>query len=264
MVVRSVTWLALISLVGAGYLLVRRARCWKNQKDPTQAEPLRPYLLSPPARDPKHRENRPVRERAQNWKPPDRTAIEDFGRVFGSSNSELQRRSKHVAAFSIAIARTLGLSREEIGVIARGAFLCDIGMPGAILRKTGALTPEEIAAMRQHCYRGCEMLEKHPDLSDAAEIVYSHEEWFDGTGYPRGLKGDDIPLGARIVSVADILDALAFAPPQSRRQSLQETRQEISHRSGRQFDPKIVEVFLTLPENIWGDLCAEIGSSPSY
>ncbi len=162
-----------------------------------------------------------------------------------------------MTAFTIAIARAMGLSPDQIRVIARGAFLHDIGkmaIPDAILRKPGALDPDEVAIMREHCYRGYQILRRIPFLTEAAEIVYAHQEKFDGTGYPRGLKAEEIPLGARIFSIADTLDAMTSNRPYRAAQSLAAARDEIQRWSGRQFDPDVVQVFLSMPENIWADL----------
>jgi HD-GYP domain-containing protein (c-di-GMP phosphodiesterase class II) len=114
--------------------------------------------------------------------------------------------------------------------------------------------------MREHCYHGYQILSRIPFLAEAAEIVYSHQERFDGTGYPRGLKGEQIPLGARMFSVADTLDAITSDRPYRPAQSLQAAREEIERWSGKQFDPQVVKVFLTMPENIWGDLRRQIGA----
>jgi HD-GYP domain-containing protein (c-di-GMP phosphodiesterase class II) len=102
------------------------------------------------------------------------------------------------------------------------------------------------------------MVKKIPFLVDAAEIVYSHQERFDGTGYPRGLKGEEIPLGSRIFSVADTLDAITSDRVYRPAQSLQAAREEIAKWSGRQFDPEVVKVFLEMPDKIWEDLRREI------
>src|SRR6266581_4227406 len=183
--------------------------------------------------------------------------LEALGNALDLKDAETEGHSKRVTAFTIAIARAMGLSPDQIRVIARGAFLHDIGkmaIPDAILRKPGALDPAEREIMREHCYRGYQMLRKIPFLSEAAEIVYSHQEKFDGSGYPRGLKGTEIPLGARIFSVADTLDAMTSNRPYRAAQTLQAARDEIQRWSGRQFDPDVVQVFLSMPENIWADL----------
>src|SRR6266540_1975126 len=112
--------------------------------------------------------------------------------------------------------REMGLAQDQVKMIARGAFLHDIGkmaIPDAILNKPGKLDPAEFETMREHPYRGYQIVKKIPFLAEAAEIVYSHQEKFDGTGYPRGLKGEEIPLGARIFSIADTLDAMTSNRP---------------------------------------------------
>src|SRR5579885_3089680 len=187
--------------------------------------------------------------------------LEALGDALDLKDAETEGHSKRVTAFTIAIARAMGLSSDQIRVIARGAFLHDIGkmaIPDAILRKPGALSPDEITIMREHCYRGYQMLKRIPFLTEAAEIVYSHQERFDGTGYPRGLKGEEIPLGARLFSVADTLDAITSDRPYRPAQSVTAAREEIERWSGRQFDPQVVNTFLAMPENIWGDLRKEI------
>jgi putative nucleotidyltransferase with HDIG domain len=187
--------------------------------------------------------------------------LEALGDALDLKDAETEGHSKRVTAFTIAIARAMGLPADQIRVIARGAFLHDIGkmaIPDAILRKPGALDPDEIAIMREHCYRGYQILKKIPFLTEASEIVYSHQERWDGTGYPRGLKGDQIPLGSRMFSVADTLDAITSDRPYRPKQSITAACEEIKAWSGRQFDPEVVKVFLSMPENIWDDLRREI------
>jgi putative nucleotidyltransferase with HDIG domain len=189
--------------------------------------------------------------------------LEALGDALDLKDAETEGHSKRVTAFTIAIARAMGIPQESIRVIARGAFLHDIGkmaIPDAILRKPGALNPEEIAIMREHCFRGYQMLRKIPFLAEAAEIVYSHQERFDGTGYPRGLKGEDIPVGARLFSVADTLDAITSDRPYRPAQTVQAAREEIERWSGRQFDPDVVKTFMGMPANIWEDLRKQIDS----
>ena len=183
--------------------------------------------------------------------------LEALGNALDLKDAETEGHSKRVTAFTIAIARAMGLSADQIRVIARGAFLHDIGkmaIPDAILRKPGALDTEEIAIMQEHCYRGYQILKRIPFLTEASEIVYAHQEKYDGTGYPRGLKGDQIPLGARIFSVADTLDAMTSDRPYRAKLPFEVARDEIQRWSGRQFDPQVVATFLQMPENIWDDL----------
>ena len=117
-----------------------------------------------------------------------------------------------------------------------------------------------MAIMKEHCYRGYKIISRIPFLADAAEIVYSHQERYDGLGYPRGLKGEEIPLGARIFAIADTLDAMRSDRVYRKAQSMQAVRKEVELWSGRQFDPQIVKVFLEMPDDIWEDLRKDINA----
>jgi putative nucleotidyltransferase with HDIG domain len=187
--------------------------------------------------------------------------LEALGDALDLKDAETEGHSRRVTLFTIAIAQALGLPREQIAVIARGAFLHDIGkmaIPDAILRKPDKLDANEVTIMQEHAWRGYQILKKIPFLTEASEIVYSHQERFDGTGYPRRLKGTEIPLGARIFSIADTLDAITSDRPYRPAQSLAAARAEIQKWAGRQFDPEIVKVFLEMPDKIWEDLRKEI------
>ena len=135
-----------------------------------------------------------------------------------------------------------------------------IAIPDAILRKPGALTDGEKKVMRTHCEIGFIMLIRIPFLRDAAEIVLAHQEFYDGSGYPRGLRGDQIPLGARILSIANALDAMLSDWPYRKAVAMSQARGEIQRCAGPQFDPKIVETFSLIPENEWIELSEKIGS----
>jgi putative nucleotidyltransferase with HDIG domain len=187
--------------------------------------------------------------------------LEALGGALDLKDAETEGHSRRVTVFTIALARAMGLSKDQIDVIARGAFLHDIGkmaIPDAILRKPGKLDPDEILIMREHCYHGYQILRRIPFLKEAAEIVYSHQEHFDGSGYPRQLKGKEIPLGARLFSVADTLDAITSDRPYRAAQTLTAARTEIKRCSGSQFDPDVVTMFYSMPENIWSDLRKQI------
>jgi putative nucleotidyltransferase with HDIG domain len=187
--------------------------------------------------------------------------LQALGDALDLKDAETEGHSRRVTAFTIAIARAMGVPREQILVIARGAFLHDIGkmaIPDNILRKPGKLDNDERAIMKEHCYHGYQMLKKIPFLTEACDIVYSHQEHFDGSGYPRGLRGAEIPLGARIFSVADTLDAIISDRPYRPARSLTEARKEIQEWAGRQFDPEVVQVFLKMPDEIFEDLRREI------
>ena len=192
--------------------------------------------------------------------------LQALGDALDLRDAETEGHSRRVTAFTIAIARAMGVAREEILMIARGAFLHDIGkmaIPDRILFKPGKLNDKEKAALREHCYHGYQMLRRIPFLAQASEIVYSHQEHFDGSGYPRGLKGKEIPLGARIFSVADTFDAIITDRPYRPAKTLSAAREEIEEWAGRQFDPEVVGVFLRMPDEIFEDLRREI-SAQSY
>lgn len=192
--------------------------------------------------------------------------LEALGDALDLKDAETEGHSRRVTAFTIAIAKNMGLPPEQIPTIARGAFLHDIGklaIPDAILRKPGKLTPDEMSIMQEHCYKGYQIVRKIPFLADACDIIYSHQEKYDGTGYPRGLKGKEIPLGARIFSVADTLDAITVDRVYRPKQTYQAARDEIKRWSGRQFDPDVVSAFLEMPEKLWEDLRKDIDAQIS-
>jgi putative nucleotidyltransferase with HDIG domain len=187
--------------------------------------------------------------------------LEALGDALDLKDSETEGHSKRVTAYTIALARAMGIPPAAIKVIARGAFLHDIGkmaIPDEILRKPGTLSPEEQEVMRDHCTRGYHMLRKIPFLAEAAEIVFSHQEHFDGTGYPNGLRGNEIPIGSRVFALADTLDAITSDRPYRKARNFDVAREEILRCSGTQFDPAVVEVFLKIPNDLWHELRSEI------
>jgi putative nucleotidyltransferase with HDIG domain len=192
--------------------------------------------------------------------------IEAMGDALDLRDEETEGHSKRVTAYTIALARAVGVDNDHLRIIARGAFLHDIGKiatPDAILLKPGRLDPAEMAIMREHCLRGYDMVRKIPFLREAAEIVYAHQERYDGTGYPRGLKGEQIPLGARIFAIADTLDAMTSNRPYRRATSMATARSEILRCSGSQFDSTIVDVFLSIPDDSWEKL-REKSTQPGF
>lgn len=189
--------------------------------------------------------------------------LEALGDALELHDTETEHHSKRVTAFSWVLARAMGLPAEKILGICRGAYLHDIGKigtPPPILRKAGALTPEELQILREHCDHGYQMLRKIPFLAESAEVVYAHHENWDGTGYPRNLKGSDIRFGARIVAVANTLDAMMSDQPYRAAQPFSAAREEIVRCSGQQFDPDVVKVFLSIPELVWRSLADEINA----
>src|SRR5208282_5605119 len=172
--------------------------------------------------------------------------LEALGSALDLKDAETEGHCQRVTAFTISIAKALPVPNPYLPVLARAAFLHDIGkmaIPDSILRKPGPLDDDEKQVMRKHCQIGYDMLIRIPFLRDAAEIVLAHQEFFNGTGYPRGLKEEQIPLGARIFTVADSLDAMISDRPYRRALPMAHAREEVRRCAGTQFDPKVVEVF---------------------
>ena len=180
---------------------------------------------------------------------------------------EVQARPPHglehfqgVSRLASQIASQLGLSEAEVEEIRVAGIVHDIGkthIPDQVRLKPDVLTAEEFDIMKSHAAWGARMLEPMNE-EGIEQIVLHHHERFDGKGYPDQLRGEEIPLGARIFSVADTLDAITSDRPYRPAQSVSAAREEIQRWSGRQFDPKVVQVFMSMPENIWSDLRKEI------
>jgi putative nucleotidyltransferase with HDIG domain len=162
---------------------------------------------------------------------------------------ETSDHSRRVVRYTLAIAERMGVPALDLPDIARGALLHDIGkigVPDAILLKPGKLVPAEWDEMRKHPETGHTILQSIPFLRVPAEIVLAHQERWDGKGYPRGLLGEEIPLGARIFAIADTLDAITSNRPYRQGQPLEKARSEIARYAGVQFDPRCAEAFLSL------------------
>ncbi|MGI8507338.1 MAG: HD-GYP domain-containing protein [Solirubrobacteraceae bacterium] len=154
--------------------------------------------------------------------------------------------ASRVAAYAIEIGRVLGLPRPDAPEIEFGFLLHDIGkvaIPDSILYKPGALTDRERELMARHPAVGAEIMRGIEFLEEAAKVVRSHHERWDGTGYPDGLIGEQIPIAARVFAVADVLDALTTDRPYRPAFTLREAREMILAGSGSHFDPRVVKAF---------------------
>jgi putative nucleotidyltransferase with HDIG domain len=183
-----------------------------------------------------------------------------LGTALDSRDAGTAGHSLRVTLYTACLARSLGLAEEEIRAVQQGAALHDIGkigVPDGLLRKPGSLTPEEWVLMRKHPLIGYRILSGSKFLQAAAQLVLHHHERYDGTGYPAGLRGDEICLGARIFSVADTLDCMTSNRPFQPATTFEAARDEISRGAARQFDPKVVDTFLALPLEEWKTLRAE-------
>lgn len=174
--------------------------------------------------------------------------------------------SRRVMVYAVEIAKAMGFNEEQLNTIARAALLHDvgkIGIPDSVLLKPGPLTVEERSVMEKHVEIGYSLMNRIAFLADAATIVLAHHERFDGTGYPRRLRGVDIPQGARIFVVADTLDAMTSDRPYRRALPYAAAREEIIRENGKQFDPEVVSAFLAIDEATWGELRSERGIAKS-
>jgi len=183
-----------------------------------------------------------------------RTTLEALGSAIDTRDLGTHAHSRRVRGYSLALARAHGFPDIGLRDLEHGVLLHDIGkigIPDAILLKPGPLTPAEWKIMRTHPEIGRQLVEQVPFLRGAVPIVYHHHERWDGTGYPLGLKGENIPLGARIFAVADAFDAMTFDRPYSRAIPLEDARREIQRSAGTHFDPRVVETFLGLPLEVF-------------
>jgi putative nucleotidyltransferase with HDIG domain len=188
--------------------------------------------------------------------------LEALGGALDAKDVETEGHSQRVTAITLTIAKAMNVDGATLPQIARGALLHDIGkmgIPDDILRKPAPLTPEERTIMRRHCEIGYNVLGPIPFLREAAQIVLTHQESFDGSGYPRGLKGEEIPLGSRIFAVADTLDAMISDRPYRKALPLEAAIEEIRRCSGTQFDPRVVQAFLAQPREVWLKLHRDAG-----
>ncbi len=181
--------------------------------------------------------------------------IRALGAALDLRDSETEDHSVRVARYSMVLARILGVSEgRKLKDMEWGAYLHDIGKIGvadSILRKPGPLTPEEREIIQTHPALGHRILKGVPFLHGAAATVLCHHEWFNGAGYPRGLVGAQIPLSARIFAVVDAMDAMTTDRPYRKALPLVEVTIELRKLSNRQFDPVVVDAYLSVPESEW-------------
>ncbi len=188
--------------------------------------------------------------------------LEALGAALDLRDNETAGHSQRVTLCCLEMAKAMGTSSEQLKHIARGAYLHDIGkigIPDAILLKPGKLTDEETAIMQTHARIWYGLVSRIAFLAPAAEIVLTHQERWDGTGYPQGLVGSEIPLGARVFAVADTLDAMTSDRPYRHALPYLAARAEIEREAERQFDPDVVQVFLSTPEQVWADIRHDVG-----
>ena len=180
----------------------------------------------------------------------DRT-IAGWANALDLKDEDTAGHSKRVTDMTVRLARRLGMTTDELVHVQRGALLHDIGkmgIPDSILLKRGPLTDEEFEVMRRHPVYAYELLGPIEFLRPALDIPYAHHERWDGTGYPRGLKGEEIPLAARIFAIVDVFDALTSDRPYRKAWTREEALAHIRRGVGTHFDPRVAEAFFELIE----------------
>jgi putative two-component system response regulator len=177
--------------------------------------------------------------------------LQGWAKTLELRERETAGHSRRVLALTLRLAERIGISADERIQLYRGALLHDIGkmgVPDVILLKPGPLTADEWAIMRMHPIYAHELLGHIKYLQSAIDIPYCHHEHWDGNGYPRGIRGEEIPLSARIFALADVWDALTSERPYRPPMPAEEVIAYIRQLSGKQFDPSLVEIFLKIVE----------------
>ena len=186
-----------------------------------------------------------------------RSTLKALTAALETRDSETHGHSERVVTYSLRLGREYGLNSEEMKSLEFGSLLHDIGkigVPDSILRKPAKLTEEEWVRMREHPLHGQQILRGIEFLQGAARVVAQHHERWDGTGYPFGLRSDDIDICARIFAVADAFDAITSDRVYRRGKPYEAASQELDDWAGRQFDPKVVEAFHRVPKEDWEEL----------
>jgi putative nucleotidyltransferase with HDIG domain len=172
--------------------------------------------------------------------------ISVLGSAIAKRDSDTDAHNFRVTVYSARIAEQMGLDSETMRTLIKGAFLHDVGKIGIrdnVLLKPGKLTDDEYKVMKRHVNHGLDIVERSDWLDDAREVVGSHHEKFDGTGYDRGLKGEEIPVTARIFAIADVFDAVASKRPYKEPYSFDETMEILEAGRGTHFDPRMLDAF---------------------
>jgi putative nucleotidyltransferase with HDIG domain len=186
-----------------------------------------------------------------------RSTLKALTAALETRDSETHGHSERVVSYSLRLGREYGLNSEEMKSLEFGSLLHDIGkigVPDSILRKPAKLTEEEWVRMREHPLHGQQILRGIEFLQGAARVVAQHHEKWDGTGYPLGLRAEEIDINARIFAVADAFDAITSDRVYRRGKSYEAAAQELDDWAGRQFDPKVVEAFHRVPKEDWEEL----------
>jgi HD-GYP domain-containing protein (c-di-GMP phosphodiesterase class II) len=180
--------------------------------------------------------------------------IQVLGNAIAKRDSDTDAHNYRVTLYSIHLAEAAGLDTETIRGLVKGAFLHDVGKIGIrdhILHKPGKLDDAEFHTMKTHVDQGLEIIQRSSWLGDAIDVVGSHHEKFDGSGYPQGLLGEKIPIAARIFAIIDVFDALTSRRPYKEPFSFEKTMQILEDSRGTHFDPALLDLFTSLAGDLY-------------
>jgi len=188
--------------------------------------------------------------------------IRALGGAIAERDTGTNEHNYRVVIYAVQLARVLGREREDIRALIKGAFLHDvgkIGIPDSVLVKPSGLTPEERTLMKSHVRRGANIIRGVTWLEDALDVVRYHHEWWNGEGYAEGLKGDAIPVNARIFTIGDVFDAMTSRRPYKVPYSFDEALDTVRKGADEQFDPEFVEAFGRVVEPVYGEIHGDSG-----
>jgi len=190
-----------------------------------------------------------------------RETLKALGAALDTRDIETHAHSERVAQYALTLGRVIKMTVPELTTLERGVYLHDIGkigIPDRVLLKNGALGEEEWDVMKRHPQLGYRLASRVEFLKDAAKIILAHHERYDGSGYPYGLRGETIPLGARVFAIVDALDAMTSDRPYRKARPFMAAREEISAYRGSQFDPTIIDAFMSVPETTWAEIREDV------
>lgn len=234
---------ALVEAINCGHVYKYLTKPWSNDELRLTVERALQHHEANKSRNELEQVNQRLNVRLQGLT---RGIVRTIADALEARDEHVSGHARRVSGFATAIGRRLRLDVQSIEHVSLAAFLHDIGKigtPDAVLMKPAALTPGERAVMEQHAERGARMLAGVPDMQEVADAVRYHHENFDGTGYPEGLSGEQIPLSARIIRVADAYDALTSPRPYREALDHDAAAGHLEQFSGTQFDPQIVQAF---------------------
>ena len=201
--------------------------------------------------------NRKLLQRTQSLSDANLQIMAVLGAAISKKDNETNSHNYRVTLYALAIGETLGLDDTQMAALLKGSFLHDVGKIGItdnILLKPDSLSDEEYTQMKKHVLYGQEIIAQSPWLSDASDVLTYHHEKYDGTGYMKGLKGEEIPLNARIFAIVDVFDALTSSRPYKDAYSYDKSIQMLKEKSGTHFDPKLLALFIKISKDIYAEI----------